>query len=66
MSNRILEIRQKKVVLEMSEIEKSQSSGFHESLFRSYSILEYVKDYLLKNEKIDSEILLEIINAMEN
>lgn len=65
MINRILAIRQKPTVLTTEYINNSSGGkGFHESLLQAFDVLEYIKDYLRSNERVDSRILLEIIEAM--
>ena len=51
--------------MKIKDITKMQTAedNLHESLFRSYHILEKVKDYL--HRKVPDDVIIELIEEME-
>ena len=59
-------IRNMPTSLERKDVYKSDCSGWHESLLRSYHIVQFIKCYLLVNTTImDTRFLLDLIGFLE-
>ena len=56
---KISEIRRMRTTYDMTK----SMGGIHESVFRSYQVLEKVKEYLRKG--YPAEVILELIEVME-
>jgi len=60
--NQLTQPKQSPTSLDRGELEKivmNGAAGIHESLLRSYQVLQLVKDLL--NRKVDHEVVLQII-----